>query len=135
LNVLGVIVVSPLWGIISTTLFLQSWLAFIGIIIWIIGIIRGKVERKTAFLGLGMAVGLGVLWSGLLRLGYYLLSDVLSFGYTTAENVVYWIFAGITLIWSGLRLPAKVKKTWRNANVPGSIEEDIWRRKLGKIGK
>jgi hypothetical protein len=135
MNLIGIIVISPLWGIISTRLFLQSWLAFIGIIIWIIGIIRGKVGRRTVFLGLGVSIGSVLLWSALLWLGYYVLSQVLHFGYTTAENVVYWIFAVIGLLWFGRQLLSKIKKTWRNANIAGSLEEDIWTRKLGKLAK
>ena len=129
-NLIGIIIVAPLWGMISTQLFLQSWLAFIGIIINIIGIFRGKVLRKTTFLGLGVALVQVILFSGLLYLGYYLVSDILFFGYTTTENIIYWIFAAIILIWMIPQIPSKIKRAWRCANVPGYIEERIWNRRF-----
>ncbi len=127
---IGVIVVSPVWGILSTQLFLQSWLAFINAVIYIIGVIRNKVARKNNLLGLGVAILQVLLFSGLLSLGYYLLGKVFSFGYTRIENIIYWIFAIISLLYMVPQMPSKIKKAWRSANVSGALEENIAKRKL-----
>ncbi|MCK5589218.1 MAG: hypothetical protein KAI16_02825 [Candidatus Pacebacteria bacterium] len=133
MDVIGIIIISPLWGSISTQLFLQSWLSFIGLIINIIGIIRGKVERKNTFLGLSVSFAQMLLFFGLLCLGNYLLTSVFSFGYTKTENIIYWIFAVVNLLFMLPQFPAKIKKMWRNANVAGSLESDIMERKLRNI--
>lgn len=127
---IGVIIVSPIWGMVSSQLFLQSWLAFINSGILIIGIVRGVVPRKDNLLGLGIATFQGILFSILLSLGHYLLTRILSFGYTKTENIVYWIFASISLLYMIPQISPKIRKTWRNANIPGSLEEDIIKRKL-----
>lgn len=131
MDLIGIIIVSPVWGIISTLLFLQSWLAFINLIINLIGLLRGKVERKVNLWAIVVAIGSMLLFSGLLYLGNYLLSNILSFGYTTTENVAYWVFAGLTFLFSIMEFPSKIKKSWLNANIPGSIEEDIRDRRAG----
>lgn len=135
MNIIGGIIVSLLWGTISAQLFLQSWLAFIGAIINIVGIVKGKVERKTTLLGLGVSFVTMLLFSGLLYLGDYLLTNVLSFGYTKIENIVYWVFVVIRLLFFIPQFPSKIRKSWRNANIAGSLEEDIWKRKLKKLDK
>jgi len=127
---IGVIIISPIWGIVSTQLFLQSWLAFINAIIDIIGIVRGKVARKNNLLGLGVAILQVLLFSVLLSLGYYLLTKVFSFGYTRIENIIYWIFAVISLLYIIPQMPSKIKGAWRCANISGALEENIVKRKL-----
>lgn len=127
---IGVVIVSPAWGILSTQLFLQSWLAFINAIIISIGIIRGKVSRKNNLLGLGVATLQMILFFVLLILGDYLLTKAFSFGYTRIENIIYWIFAVITCLYMIPQMPSKIKKAWRFANVAVALEENIVKRKL-----
>lgn len=121
----GVIIVSPLWAMLSSQLFLQSWLAAIGVIFNLVGLVRGKVERSTTAVGVGMGVALVGLWGGLLAAGTWVLTRVLGFGYTTAENAVYWIFAVLSLLYFARQLPLRIKRTWRHANVAGALEEDM----------
>lgn len=131
MNLIGVILVSPLWGAISTQLFLQSWLAFINFVINLIGLLKGNVEKKVNLIGLGAALTQVILFAVLLRGSQYLLTEVLGFGYTTYENVAYWIFAVLSILYMIPQLPAKIRKSWRNATVAGSLDEDIMKRKLG----
>lgn len=128
----GVIIVAPMWGIISTQLFLQIWLALINAIINFVGFIAGRVDRKKTGLGFAMGIGSGIIFSLLLHSGYWLLSDLLSFGYSNAENIVYWIFAAFTAIYFLFQIPGRLKKAWRNAMTPGSLEADIIARRVIK---
>jgi len=116
---------------ISTQFFLQSWLALINFAINVVGIFKGQVERKVNFIGMGVALVQMALFSALLRGGQYLLAEVLGFGYTTSENVVYWIFAVASILYMAPQFPAKIQKSWRNATMAGSLEADILKRKLG----
>ncbi|HLF08052.1 MAG TPA: hypothetical protein VI789_01710 [Dehalococcoidia bacterium] len=133
MSLIGILVVAPLWGAMSTQLFLQAWLAVINVVSSVIGLARAKVPRKWVFLGLGVYAVQAIVFPVLLGLGYYLLSEKLSFGYTSAENIVYWIFALLSLLYMLPQLPRKVKKAWRNANVRGSLELDISSRRLRDI--
>jgi hypothetical protein len=129
---IGILIVSPFWGMISTQLFLQSWLSFINSIFCIIGLIRGKTSRKDTLLGLAASIIGIIIMSGLLRLGFYIL-DILPFGSTKTENTVYWIFAVFSLLYMIPQIPSKIRKGWRNVNVYGSLEEDILKRKAESI--
>ena len=86
-SLIGVFFVSPLWGAISSQLLLQSWLAFVNLIIHLIGLVKGRVERKINLSGIGAALVQMLLFSALLYGVPYLLTEVFSFGYSTAENL------------------------------------------------
>ena len=127
----GILVVSPLWGVISTQLFLQSWPALINFLIALLGFFRGAVKRKDTAMFMGVAIFQIVLFSALLSGGFWLLTHMLLFGYSRPENVVYWILAGLSAWYMLPQIPSKIRKSWRNAMIPGSLEADIWRRKMG----
>ena len=129
-NILGIFIVSPLWGMISARLFLQSWLAFISSIINLIGLVKGEVERKTTILGFGVGQFQAVLFSFLIWLGNYLLTQVLLFGYTQAESIIYWIFAGLSFLYMLPQIPNRIKKAWKMATERGFIEAEMMERKL-----
>ena len=132
-SLIGVIFVSPLWGAISSQLLLQSWLALVNFIIHLMGLVQGRVERKINLSGIGTALVQMLLCSALLYGVPYLLMEVLSFGYSMAENVVYWIFAALSILYMLPEIPAKVRKSWRNATVVGSLEVDTTMRKLESL--
>jgi len=129
---IGMLLVSPLWGCASTQLFLQSWLALVNLLINVLGFVRGAVPRKQTAIAMGVAAASVALFSLLLRGGFWLLTDILPFGWSKAENVVYWIFAGFSALFMLLQIPSKVQKQWRNAMVPGSLESDIFMRKMDR---
>jgi len=126
---IGILIVAPLWGITSTQLFFQIWLSVINAVINIIGLIAGRVGRKKTGLGFAISLGSGLIFSLLLHGGYWLLSDVLSFGYSNAENIVYWVFSVFSALYVVFQIPNRIKKTWRFVMVPGALEEDIFARR------
>jgi hypothetical protein len=128
---IGIVVVSPLWGGISTQLFIQAWLAVANFLISVAGFIKGAVSRKTNALMMGAAVTGVVLHSLLLLAGFWFLTELLPFGQTRAENIVYWVFAALFAPYMLAQIPAKLRKSWRNAMAPGTLETDILKRKLG----
>jgi len=129
---ISVLIVSPIWGIVSTKLFLQAWLGCINGIISIIGFLAGRVDRTITLIGIGTGFGLAILFSLLLRCGQWILSDTLSFGYSKAENTVYCIFAIISLFGFLPQLPSRIKKTWLQMMKPGRMEMDIISRAISK---
>lgn len=128
-ELIGVTIISPVWGYVSTLLFLQCWLAFISMIISIVGLIMGKVGRRNSLLSLGVYLIQGIVFSICLNLGYWLISRVLSFGYTRTENIIYWIFAGIALIGLLPQIPKTIRRIWQNATVPGVFSLNLLLRK------
>jgi hypothetical protein len=123
-KLLGVLFVSPLWGIVSTQLFFQSWLAAFGVLFAGVGLFTGAVGRKSSLLYIAIGAASVLLFSGLLRGGTALLT-FLGFGYSDAENISYWIFSALSLFWLLPQLPSKVRKAWRNLTVTNSLEQDM----------
>jgi hypothetical protein len=66
---IGAVFVSPEWGVASTALFSQAWLAFANFWIALIGFLRGKAGRGTPAVMMGVAAGSCALYSLLLRAG------------------------------------------------------------------
>ena len=129
---ISILIVSPIWGMVSAQLFLQAGLGIITTIAGIIGFITGRVERKLTALMIGGGLALFILWSILLYFGFWKLSDILyadeymyPFGYSTTENIVYWIFVVISVLYLLPQLPGRIKKSWRNATIAGSWKADI----------
>lgn len=125
-SLIGIFFISPFWGMTSTWLFLQSWVSFFVFTISIIGLIRGKVARKDMLGMLGVSIAQAILFSALLTLGEYVLTNLLGFGYTRIENIVYWVFAVPSFLYVLLQIPGKLKKNWQLANTPGFLEDDFF---------
>lgn len=102
--------------------------------IYFLGFVRGAVPRKDNALAMGVAVFSSVLFSLLLRGGFWLLGDVLPFGWTRAETIVYWVFAVLSLLYTLPQIPLRVRKAWRLAMIPGSVEADILEQRVGARG-
>jgi hypothetical protein len=129
---IGLLVVAPVWGMLSTLLFLQAWLAVVNFCISLLGFARGRVPRVQGLLGMGAGLFGVLVFSLLLRAGFWILTEVMPFGRTGAENTVYWLCAVLSALFLVSQVPAKLRKSWRNAMVPGSLEEDIVRREQGR---
>lgn len=126
----GVLLVSPVWGWVSTQVFLQGWLSVVGVACGLAGLVRGRVPRSQNLMSIGVGMFSVVLWSGLLRGGFWLLVDVLKFGYSGAENAVYWLVAGIFALGSLPQMVTSVRNSWRFAMVPGALDQFTLDRRI-----
>lgn len=126
---IGLIVISPLWGMLSTQLFLQSWLSFINFGICLIGFIRGKTARRDNLIGIGVCLLSMALFSAGLWLGQWILAEQSPFGQTQSENVVYWVFCAISALFMVPQMLKRVGKSWKQATVPGERESDYLRNR------
>jgi hypothetical protein len=126
----GMLLVSPVWGWVSTQMFLQGWLSVVGIACGLAGLVRGRVPRLQNLTGIGVGVVSVILWSALLRGGFWLLVDVLKFGYSGAENTVYWLVAGIFALGSLQQMVTSVRNSWRFAMVPGALDQFTLDRRI-----
>src|SRR5688572_4862658 len=103
----GVLFVSPLWGMLSSQFFVQSCVSFIGLLI-----------RLLAF---GVSFLQLTLYSGLLMGGQYILGAVLGFGRSAGERIAYWTFALPAFIFFVLQIPTTLKRVWANAMGTGAL--------------
>lgn len=126
---LGLLLVSPLWAMLSTQFFLQGWLSLIDFAIALIGFYRRNVS--TAIL---VAAVIAALWGFLLAIvllsgGFYLLHVRMSFLSTRSETIMYSVFVVFSIFYMAAEFVYKIKKHWRNCLIPGSLELDIAQRK------
>ncbi|MBI1206929.1 MAG: hypothetical protein GC191_06535 [Azospirillum sp.] len=130
----GVVIVAPLWGMLSTQIFSQSWLSFINFVICVIGAILGKVPRRQNLIGMGVSICSTLLFSALLGAGFWILTEKMSFGYTWSENIVYWIFCVLSAAYMIPKIVGKIRKSWREATIPGALAMSVMERCLNSGG-
>lgn len=118
---LGILLIAPLWGALSTQLFIQAWMAVAIFFIYFVGFVKGAVPRKDTALLMSVALFSVVLFTLLLRGGVWLLTDVFSFGHTQTENTVYWVFAGLSALFLLPQVSSRTWESWRKATIPGSL--------------
>ena len=110
------------WGIGSTQLFLEGWLATANLYIAIVGFATGRMSAARAFAVALAAVLAGALCSVFLSGGFWLLLEVMRLGRTPPEKIVYWVFVALSATFMLPRLPAKLQRSWRAAMSPESTD-------------
>jgi hypothetical protein len=131
LNLVGALLVSILWGVISTHLVMQALLVVVGIVFALIGLAAGRMRKADSFLMLGVGLVSIALFLGLLYAGHWARANWFSFGVANVEAPAYWLAAAASAFGSLPQLPPKLRKSWRNSTIPGSLEEDTRTRRLG----
>ena len=111
----GLLVVAPCWAIVSVHLVLQGWLATAKIFIALVALMRGRMSGARTFEALLGAFITGLFCSFLLRAGFWLLLEVIGFGRTWLEQIVYVSVVGVSASVLLGRLPSRVQSEWRTA--------------------
>jgi hypothetical protein len=112
---IGPAVVAPLWGIGSAQLLLQGWRAYADAFIAVVALVRGRMAGSRTFGTLVGALVTGVICSVLLRAGFWWLVEVLGFGRTPLEQVLYCTSLGLALRFMLPRLGSTLRQSWRKA--------------------
>ena len=110
---------------LSTQLILQIWLAVANFAINLFGFLKGAVSRKTTSMVMVLSVVAAITFSLLLQAGGWFLTVFLAFGRSEVETVLYWVSAGITLLYILFQVPTKMRQIWRNATVSGALQEAV----------
>lgn len=130
MNWIGILFVSPFWGVLSSLLFAQSCVSLVGLFISLVGLVAGRVPRVDILLGASAGLVQVVLFPGLLVGGYYLITQLLHFGHSPGENLVYWVFAVASFLLFVLQAPSRFKRIWANVMVPGAMDAHILEEQL-----
>jgi hypothetical protein len=127
---LYLLLLSPLWAAIATWLMLQIFSSCIACIIYLIGLLRGIVRRKTVAIGLAVMIVQTITFAGFFWLSAWLFESVFSVGETKGQKIILW-FVAILIAASYLKeIIQKIKQNWIFAHVPGAAEEYAWKLKL-----
>lgn len=120
----GIIVVGPLWGLISTQLFFQTGEEFIKGCIYLMGLFKGKVSSKKLLVRMVAAFVTSIGCAILLVFGFWLICVRYPHLRTPAQNVLYLAFALFGTVYVVSQMSTKIRKAWRHATQPGAIEDD-----------
>ncbi len=120
----GIIVVGPLWGLISAQLFFQTGEEFIKTVIYIGGLFKGKGAAQKMISRALIAFATSLICALLLVFGFWVICVRYPSLRTPAQNVLYLAFAILGSVYIISRLPYRLNKALRHATVPGAIEED-----------
>jgi hypothetical protein len=123
INLIGPFVVAPLWGFLSTELFLQGWLAYADMFIAIASLVRGRTTGSRAAEAAFGALVTGVACTACLHGGFWVLLEVMGFGRRGLEKILYCVFVVLSAAYLVPRLPSKVQKAWRTAMSPDAAKE------------
>lgn len=120
----GIIVVGPLWGLISAQLFFQTGEEFIKAVIYLMGIFKHKVATKKLVVRMVIALASSLLCAILLVFGFWVICVRYPSLRTPAQNVLYLAFALLGTVYIVSQMPNKLHKAWRHATISGAIEDD-----------
>ncbi|MGD0349682.1 MAG: hypothetical protein ABSB84_05120 [Verrucomicrobiota bacterium] len=129
-SLLYLLVLSPFWAAIATWLTLQIFSSTVAFIIYLIGLLRGIVNRKILLTGLKVVafqivIMLICLW-GLA----WLFESVLLVCETRGQKTVFWIVAIVITVTYLYEIIQKMRRNWEFAHIPGAFEEHVWSLKL-----
>lgn len=97
MELLGIFIISPLWGVLSPRLFLRGWLSFLGILATIIFLFQARAHYRAFFLMFCTHITDMLFTFTLLIAGFYILYFYMPFGNNDAEVLVYWFFSTVQL--------------------------------------
>lgn len=93
MELLGVFLVSPLWGILSPRLFLKGWLSFLGVLASLIFLFQATSRYKDLFALFFRHITIVLFCFAVLTVGFYIFYFYLPFGTSNTEVLVYWAFS------------------------------------------
>jgi hypothetical protein len=128
---LGLLIVAPVWAMLSAQLLLMGILAFANFVIAIVGLCKKAVSLRVAAAALTAASLSAILYFSLLIAGFYFLTHTTSFGRTFSEKIVYGVVVLFSVIYMAPEFIYKTRKQWRSCMIPGALELDIARRRWG----
>jgi hypothetical protein len=89
MELLGIVVVAPIWGMVSARLFLQACAAASSFVVAAIGFVWGRVRRSNTIIMMAVSIFAFSLFATLLFVGFWLLAYVMPFGRSQPEKIVY----------------------------------------------
>jgi hypothetical protein len=130
LNWIESFIVAPMWGMLSAHLFVQSCTSVLLFAVALAAIPVHGVPMETKILAAGAYIVQATLFFGVFWLGHFL-AEWIGFESQGTARVVYWLFAGFSTLYVVTQIPAKVRKVWRYATIPGALESDTAKRRMG----
>jgi len=111
------ILVLPGWGLFSAQLLAQAWFSWLGVLIYLAGIIAGPGSRKQNGTQLAACVAKLVVFAVLLGVGDIIIRGVLNLGNSMLERLAYWTVAGVAFVVFMVRGRHQIKEMWSRAMV------------------
>lgn len=98
MNYSGIFLISPLWGFISPKLFYDGWIAFLGILACVYGLLRGKLSPNEFAIRIFNLISRFIFSFLLLGAGFYIIYGLYDYGKSSVEAFVYFLAAIIQMV-------------------------------------
>jgi hypothetical protein len=122
-ELIGIFIVSPLWGVLSPYLFLRGWLSFLGILATFVFLFQARRQYR-AFLFLFCAHITYMLFTfTLLIAGFYIFYFHLPFGKNDLETLVYWLFSTLAMAFILPKVSIRIDQMLEQAKAISSSAE------------
>jgi hypothetical protein len=112
---LNILIVSPLWGMLSAQLFIQACVFLVTFVFGLIGLVKSadKVPRSSNVAAVAASIGGVALFTLLLFVGAWII-DYLQLAPSLAATIVYWGSVAFAVAYIFPQLPTKVRNNWRD---------------------
>jgi hypothetical protein len=122
-EVVGIFIVSPLWGILSPYLFLRGWLSFLGILATLVFLFKAETQYRVFFLLFCTHITDMLFTFTLLITGFYILFFHLPFGKNDAEVLMYWFFSTVQMAFMLPKVSTRIDQLLEGAKAISSSTE------------
>ena len=122
-EVVGIFIVSPLWGVLSPYLFLRGWLSFLGILGTFIVLFQARTQYRDFYLLICTHITDMIFTFTLLITGFYILFFHLPFGKNDAEVLMYWFFSTVQLAFILPKVSIRIDQMLERAKAISSSTE------------
>ena len=124
METLGVLLISPFWGVASPRLFMRGWLNFLGTIALAIAFVKSRITFVSFSRGLFHFLTELIFSFVLLLAGFFLLYSYFSFGRSNPEVIVYWIFSTVQMIFLITTVSERLDRILAKVTLMGSKSPD-----------
>ena len=124
MEILGVLLISPFWGVASPRLFMRGWLNFLGTIALAIAFVKSRISFAAFSKGLFHFLTELAFSFILLLAGFFLLYSYFSFGRSNPEVIVYWIFSTVQMVFLISTVSERIDRILNKVTLMGSKSSD-----------
>jgi hypothetical protein len=117
---LNILIVSPLWGMLSAQFFIQICLSLVLFVFAVIGLVKGTVPRGNNLAAMAASFSGVAVFTLLFVVGSWIVG-YLQLAPSSAATIVYWVFVAFSATYIFNQLPAKLKNGWRDATQEDAI--------------
>jgi hypothetical protein len=120
----NVLVIAPVWGMLSVQLVLQGMIGLINFLVALVASFRRILPIEMMLATLFAPVLMMLIYFGIFVGGKYIVDNFTSLGLTRSGIIVFWVFAVFAVWFMAGQTVNKIKTNWQHCMVPDAMFND-----------